>query len=369
MTDERGLIGPKHKHESLPVTASLVKRLPKSDLHSHIDGSVPAEELFAIAKNHGRKVTSSSGRVLRSPGDLANHVRGSGFHHMLEDIVSRFYPIVGLMQTEQILRDVGLAYVKELKDHNVAYAEGRFAPQYHTREGLTHRQAILSVAEGLEEGSERYGVQTNLIVAIGREASPETGNDVARAAVGSGKVVALDLSGAEELIPLEKFSEAFRIGTKAGLKRTVHAGEGAGSLVQNLTNIRTAIEVLGAQRVGHAIDISKDPALVRVALERRVALEMNPVSNLVLYKIRDFRELGIDGLLASGVWVTLNSDDPALWPRGSIDDVLARVCRSYGFGLSELDTLITNSFKCSFASERVKEGLLEDYARARRRAA
>lgn len=189
----------------------------------------------------------------------------------------------------------------------------------------------------------------------------------ARAAGNSKKVVALDLGGPEAGNPPEKFSDAFRIAAREGLKCTVHAGEGAGSLAQNLSNIRTAVRVLGAQRVGHAIDLSKDSALVSMILERGVAIETNPISNLVLGKIHNLRELGIERLLRSGVKVTVNSDDPALWPNGSIDVVLLRVCDSYGFGLSELDLLISNSFACSFTSEREKEELLEDYSRARRR--
>jgi adenosine deaminase len=353
----------------LPVPASLLRLLPKGDLHSHIDGSIPPKELFAIARRNRRSVLTLSGKELRTPEELVAHVVGSGYRGMLDDIVNRFHPIVGLMQTEQVLKDVGLAYVRELRKHNVVYAEGRFAPQYHTAEGLTHGQAIAAMAEGLDEGGEKYGVTANLIVAIGREADPGTGEAVAEAAARSRRAVALDLGGPERLNPPEKFSEAFRLASSEGLKRTVHAGEGAGSVSQNLRNIRTSIEVLGAQRVGHAIGISRQPALVRLAIEKGVALEMNPVSNLVLGNIRNMEQLGIDRLLLSGVKVTVNSDDPALWPGGAVENVLSKVCRSYGFGLRQLDSLVTNSFSCSFISEREKQALLNEYAEARRRLA
>ena len=351
----------------MPVSTSLVRRLPKADLHSHIDGSLTPRELFAIARRHRRRITTSSGVVLQTPTELADHVRGGGYEALLENIVERFHPIVGLMQTEEVLRDVGVAYVRGLRRHNVIYAEGRFAPQYHTREGLSYPEAIAAFSEGLEEGSEKYGVTAKLIVAIGREASPKTGNNVCRAAVRDRRVVALDLGGPEQGNPPERFREAFQIATEAGLNKTVHAGEGAGSDSQNFSNIRTAIEVLGAQRVGHAIGIARRPDLVRLAIERKVDLEMNPISNLVLRKIRDIRELGINRLLHSGLVISVNSDDPGLWTGGSMDEVLTAVCRSYDFGLEELDKLITNSFSSSFASAKEKGALLDEYSRARTR--
>lgn len=348
------------------LSRALIARLPKADLHSHIDGSIPARDLCAMAARHRRKLLSPSGHELRTPPELLAHIRGQGYDTLLEDIVARFHPIVGLMQTEEILREAGVAYVKELKNRNVVYAEGRFAPQYHTREGLTHAQAIDAFAQGLSEGLEQYGVRTKLIVAIGTEASASLGVDVSRAAVQSGQAVALDQGGPEAGHRFTKFRDAFDIAHRGGLRVTVHAGEGAGSVSQNLKNIRAAIVELGAERVGHAIDLAKDRDLVHLAKERRVAIEMNPISNLVLSKIGDLRDLRIDELLASGLAVTVNSDDPALWQNGNINDVLSRVCDAYGFGLDELDSLITNSFRSSFASDKEKAEMLEDYTTARR---
>jgi adenosine deaminase len=348
----------------MSVTPQLIRRLPKADLHSHIDGSIPAGDLLEIARKTGRKLKTPSGEELSTPGALLEHVRGSGYRTMLPEIVSRFYPIVSLMQSREVLREVGVAYVKGLRAQNVAYAEGRFAPQYHTKGGLTYREIIESMAEGLDEGEETFGVKTGLIVAIGREVHPPTGLEVARAAVRSRRAVALDLGGPEESHPPEKFKAAFQAASEAGLRRTVHAGEGAGSLRQNLRNIRTAILGLRAHRVGHAIDLSKDHDLTRTALDRGVGVEMNPVSNLTLGRIGDMKELGIALLLKAGVAVTVNSDDPALWPRGSINDVLFRVCSAYGFRRRELDILVSNSFQSSFAPARLKKELEESYAGA-----
>jgi len=349
------------------VSASTIAGLPKVDLHSHIDGSIPSRELFRIARLRGRKLLTPQGAELTTASSFAAHIRGDGYDTMLDDIVNRFYPITSLMQTQEVLRDVGIAYAKEMKAQNVMYAEGRIAPQYHQREGLTMDEVIQSTQEGLAEGCERFGVRVNLIVAIGRESDAKTAEGVARAAVRNKAVVALDLGGPEAGHPPEKFEKPFALATAAGLRKTVHAGEGAGSLEQNLANIRTAIALLGANRVGHAIDLAKDDGLVGLALARGVTIEMNPQSNKALKSIRSSADLAINRLLSKGVSVTVNSDDPALWPHGTISEVLYSVCRSYRFGLDTVDRLESNAIEGAFASEREKQSLRERYRESRRR--
>jgi adenosine deaminase len=295
------------------------------------------------------------------------YVEGGGYRSMLDNIVDRFYPITNLMQTEGTIRDVGISYVEAQERDGVAYVEGRFAPQYHTREGLSLKDVIISMADGLAEGAERYGVRTALIVGIGREASPGLGVDVARAAANTKPVVALDLCGPEAGYPPRKFREAFRIAFASGLKATVHAGEGAGSMNKNLRNMEDAITQLHANRLGHAIPLARSEPLLKLVLQRSVAIEMNPISNLVLRKIGDLKELAIDQLLSRGVRVSVNSDDPAIWPRGHLSDVYSRVCEAYGFGFDVLDRLMQNSFDGSFAAEGDKEWLRQLYREARRR--
>ncbi len=345
---------------------AILSALPKADLHSHIDGSVPIKDLFQIARLRGKKIQTPEGKELTSASSFISFIKGPGYDSMLDEIVNRFYPITGLMQTQEVLRDVGIAYTKELHAHNVVYAEGRFAPQYHLREGLTYDEVIQSMQEGLAEGSERFDVKVNLIVAIGRESNQKTADEVARAAIRNKVVVALDLGGPEAGNPPEKFRSAFEIATKAGLKRTVHAGEGAESVAQNLKNIRTAISSLGADRLGHAIDLAKDEELVELAASRKVTIEMNPTSNKVLQKIRSQKDLAIDRLLAKGVPVTVNSDDPALWPRGSMTDVLFALCRVCGFGMDTVDKLVANSFDGAFISKGEKQSLHERYRSVRK---
>src|SRR5271157_5122012 len=159
----------------MPPSLRALRILPKADLHSHIDGSVPMKDLFRIAKRHRRRILTSKGAELGTVSSLMQYVVGKGYGSMLDNIVDRFYPMTGLMQTEETIRDVGVSYVKAQKEDGVVYAEGRFAPQYHTTEGLSMKDVVVSMADGLAEGTEKYGVETALIVGIGREAPPRLG--------------------------------------------------------------------------------------------------------------------------------------------------------------------------------------------------
>jgi adenosine deaminase len=351
------------------VPLSVLRELPKVDLHSHIDGSIPLGDLFRIAKRHGRRVVTSKGVEIDSVSSFVSHVIGAGYDSLLDDIVDRFSPITNVMQTQEVLREVGIAFAEGMQRDNVFYAEGRFAPQYHTKEGLSMEEVITSMAEGLAEGCERYRVRICLFVAIGRESAPTFGEAVVKAALRTGSAVALDLGGPEAGNPPEKFANAFKLAAGGGLKLTVHAGEGAGSQQQNHKNIRSAISVLGAQRVGHAVDLARDQSLIGLVRENSVGVETNPVSNLALGKIKRAEDLQIDKLLASSVSVGLNSDDPAFWPRGKLSEVFALVCRSYRFGLDTVDRLIANAIDGAFLGDTEKQSLHEEYRSARKKLA
>lgn len=286
----------------MSVGVGFIRFLPKADLHSHIDGTVPLKRLFTIAARHKRVIKTRKGVPITTASSFLDHIREDSYRSLLENIVDRFYPVTGLMQTEEILSEVGRAYVEELSSDGVAYAEGRFAPQYHTTEGLTLEQVVYSMLEGLRAGSEERQVKVNLIIAIGRETNPRFARNIVAAAAkfrNSG-VVGVDIGGAEKGNPPAKFEAAFKLASKSELHRTVHAGEGAGSVSQNLRNIRASIVKLGAERIGHAVDLASSESLIEFVIKSGVTVQMNPMSNYVLHKITDLRDLRIDYLLERG---------------------------------------------------------------------
>jgi adenosine deaminase len=146
------------------------------------------------------------------------------------------------------------------------------------------------------------------------------------------------------------------------LRRTVHAGEGCLDKEENLRNIRTAIELLRADGLGHAIHLPHSHALLQEVKLKRIRVESNPVSNMTLGYISDIGELQIDKLLRDGVLISINSDDPAVWNRGSLAENLYAVAQAYDFEMDDVKRLILNGVMGAFISDKEKAQLAEAFS-------
>ena len=346
------------------LTLSDLQKLPKVELHGHIDGYLSPQDILRIAKKHKRQIVTPDGGVLRTKNQLIDFWKGNGYDTFLSQILSRLYPVTRLMQSEETIKDAALAYVERLSAERITYAEGRFAPQYHTREGLTMSEAVDSMLQGLKQGEEIHGVKTNLIVCIGREVTSEVGQEIARVALdfaGRG-VVALDLACDEKDFPPERHLPAFQMTFDSNLRRTVHAGEGCLDREQNLRNIRTAVELLRADGLGHAIHLPHSDSLLHEVQRKGIRVESNPVSNVRLGYISSVRELQIDRLLREEVLISINSDDPAVWNQGSLAENLYAVAEAYDFVIDDVKKLILNGVRSAFISDKEKGQFAEAFS-------
>ncbi|MBI4153921.1 hypothetical protein HY501_01160 [Candidatus Woesearchaeota archaeon] len=337
-----------------------LRRRKVAALHIHWDGSIPAEDLFALAQRkkripllpeydiHGNSIMykSEKERMLDTPEKLRAFQMGLLRAYSLADVFS--IPI-SLMQTREDLREMAIAHCRYLLSQNIPYAESRFAPQYHCRLGLSLDQVIGYAVEGFEEGREETGVIVKPIICIGRESPPELGIEVVKASLYfEGKVVGIDLACIENGNPPEKHYPAFALTFGTFLKRTVHAGEMC-SEEENLRNVHTSLTLLQADGLGHAIPLGRKlyqrQDLLELILRKNVRLESCPISNYNFF-ISDIKDLNLDVLLKEGVLVTISPDDPAMWPFGDMSHNLYAVGKLYGGQF--LNTVIQNSFKSAW---------------------
>lgn len=338
------------------ITLEEIRKLPKTELHGHLDGYLEPDDILAIAQKNKRKVVTMDGKVLGSRAEIMEFWKGDGYQNVLLQVLNRFSPVTGLMQTKETIRDVAYTYVQKLAKENIIYAETRFAPQYHTKEGLSMEEVVGSALEGLAQGEKETGVTARLIICIGREVGEAESVKIAEAALefaGRG-VVALDLACNEHDFPPELHKKAYELTFNSKLKRTVHAGEACLDEKTNIKNIYTAINALRADGLGHAIPLVKDEKLMKLVKEKKIRVESNPISNLILGYISDIKELQLDKLLKAGILVSINSDDPAMWSKGTLSENLYEVAKAYGFGLKELKKLIGNGIESAFISEQEK---------------
>ena len=308
-------------------------RSAKVELHQHVDGSIPLRTTWRLMRRHGLAPVRTL-REMRRLLQLQPHEEGSllayldKFHYPLW--ITQFYENI-VTVTEEIVRE---AY-----GHGVRLLELRYAPAIHTFGGLSLRQAIHAVLAGLNHSAERYpDLRLGLIVISMRQHGPHIAKIVARQAIAEAQrlhrrigVVGFDLAGAERGNPPLLFREAYEIARLGGLGRTVHAGEDEGP-----QRIWEAVDVLGAERIGHGCSALRDRALVRRLARDRILVECCPTSNFQTgavargapHPILEFLERGVPVAVCTDNTTVSDTDqtrenDRLLGPLGRSD--LARI--------------------------------------------
>jgi adenosine deaminase len=271
-----------------------LRELPKIDLHCHLDCSVRVATVRDIGNELGLSLPEKIEDALVAPPVCDN----------LMDYLRRVDLALEVMQREQDLRRIARELVEDFKDDGVIYGEVRFAPQFHTRRGLSLQQVVNAVHTGLEEGTNRYRVLTSLVLCCIRQQDPTISFEIAQlAADNRDKVCAIDLAGDESGFAGTPHAAAFVLAERARVHRTVHAGEAGGS-----DRIREAIDVLHAERIGHGVGIVENPDLISMVKARKIALELCPHSNVRTRAVESFGSHPIDYLLKEGLAVTVNTD-------------------------------------------------------------
>src|SRR5919109_2129616 len=262
----------------------MFQGLPKIELHCHLDASVRVQTVGDIGRKLGLKIPDLRAALIAPETCLD-----------LADYIKRIDLALEVMQDYESLARIACEYVEDVAADGVIYGEVRFAPQLHTRRGLSLQDVLNAVSEGLAEGQRRFGVPMGLIVCCLRHQPTELSVAVANLAINNrDKVCALDLAGDEARFGGAVHAAAFQLARDAGLPRTVHAGEaaGAGSAVE-------ALDLLHAQRIGHGVRVDSDPQLVTRIRGEAIPLEMCPISNVKTRAVASVKAHPIDRLLRS----------------------------------------------------------------------
>jgi adenosine deaminase len=317
--------------------------LPKIELHCHLDGCVRLETAKQIADHTGVAMPASLQEAMVAPDccvDLADYIR-------------RFDFALELMQRQEDLFRIAEELVEQWASDNVIYGEARFAPYLHGRRGLTPQAAVEAVHAGLKAGERKFGVRTGLIVCCLRHDDPERSLAVARLAANNmDKVCALDIAGDELRFGAAPHVQAFALAEQAGLRRTVHAGEAAGT-----HSVREAIDLLHAERLGHGVRVEQPPQLLEELLQRAVPLEMCPRSNVQTRCVESLEAHPIVRLLPLGLKVTVSTDAHTVSDT-SVTSEFESLARHKGWGMGEFWTCQFNAANAAFVSSKIRNELL-----------
>ena len=322
-------------------------RPPLIDLHRHLDGSVRLETILDLGRLHKIPLPGNSLDELRP------HVVVTTPQPGLIEFLAKFKWMTAVLADYDACRRVARENVEDAHREGIRYIELRFSPAFMAdAHNLDPSRVTAAVIEGAREGEAVSGVKANLIGILTRTYGPVRARRELRALLDhKNEITALDLAGDEGNWPAELFVEHFKEGRGAGWQVTVHAGEAAGA-----QSIVTAIEQLGATRIGHAVRAVEDAAVMDLLRERRIGIEANLTSNVQTSTVPDYASHPLKKFLESGLLATINTDDPGI---SGIDlayelDVAAPAA---GLDESQVSRALENAWEIAFLGPEEKARL------------
>lgn len=318
---------------------------PVAELHLHIEGTLQPELIFALAERNGIALPYSGLDELREKYEFTD----------LQSFLDLYYANMAVLQTEEDFADMTRAYLERAAAAGVRHAEIMLDPQAHVARGIALETCVNGVASVLATSQEDYGISTLLIAAFLRDLSEESALEVfGRLMTMNAPIGAIGLDSAEVGNPPAKFERLYAKAREAGLRLTAHAGEeGPPSYIVE------ALDILGVERIDHGIRCMEDPALVERLVADRTPLTVCPLSNVRLRAVDTLADHPLPAMLAAGLNVSVNSDDPAYFG-GYVDDNFAQLESVLGLSHFDKARLAANSIHSSFASEERKAELMDE---------
>jgi adenosine deaminase len=323
-------------------------RLPKAELHCHLDGSLRPETMIEIAQETGKGMPAPDAESLREYMKVTDAQN-------LEEYLARFETTLAVMQTTSALERVAYELVEDATSDGVRYIEVRFAPNLNTREGLSLQEVLESSLRGLGRAERDHGTVARVIVCALRHQPVGVAEELAELAVAyrDRGVVGFDLAGGEAGNPATRYASAFAYAHRHDMACTCHAGEGAGA-----ESVRDALHGCCADRLGHATRLIEDPSLLDYVIDRRIALEICLTSNVQTRAADSYERHPFRSYFDRGCNVVLNTDN-RLMSGTTLTDEYVHAAEQLGFTFDELAQVALNSFESAFLSYDERSALAE----------
>ena len=322
----------------MKINASLLQKLPKVELHCHLDGSLRIPTILDLAKQDKVTLPTSSSDKL-SKLLVIGKTRGS-----LEDYIKRFDITLSVMQTPEALRRTAYELIEDVAKENVRYIEIRYSPILHTEKEMTIGESVEAVRGGLQRGQKDFGVKSGIIVCGIRNISAAASLKLADLTVRykNKGVVGFDLAGAEENFPAKDHQEAFYMILNNNINATIHAGEAYGP-----SSIHQAIHHCGAHRIGHGTRLKENKDLMNYVNDHRITLEVCLTSNWQTRSIRSLKYHPLKYYYDQGIRVTLNTDN-RLMSGTTLTKEFLLAHKLFGFKLHDFREMIIMAMKSAF---------------------
>ena len=327
---------PRVHAERLP---ELLRRMPKAELHVHIEGTLEPELIFSLARRNQVSLDYQSVDELRAAYAFSD----------LQSFLDIYYAGANVLRQERDFEDMARAYLERAAADNVVHAEIFFDPQTHTARGVSMETVINGLHRACSNARDDQGVDASLILCFLRHLSEQEAFETLEQALPlRDKFIGVGLDSSEVGHPPEKFARVFARCRELGLHLVAHAGEEGPP-----EYVWTALDLLRVERIDHGVQSAQDPALMRRLARDRIPLTVCPLSNLKLRVFPDLANHNIGQLLDAGLVATINSDDPAYFG-GYMNDNFLQTFAATGLTAPQAFQLAVNSFEASFVSSTAK---------------
>ncbi len=330
--------------------SEILKKIPKIELHTHLDGNIKPQTILDISKMEGINLPTYD------MNEFIHLIQVSPDCQSLKEYLSKFPFYIQVMQKPDYIYRITYEYLADMSRQNVKYVEIRWAPFNHFEKDMTFEEAVESCIEAINDARDKWGIICNLILTCMRNHSPETSMilvEKGKKYLGKG-VIGIDLAGNEADYPPEIHKEAFRRAKEYGYHITVHAGE-----TGIPKNIITSVEELHAERIGHGVTAYRDPSVFNFVKENNIPLEMCIVSN-VQTKVETYESHPIKRYVDEGILVNINTDSNTV-SGTTLEHTYNILMDKKNFTLSDIKKCIMNGVEASFTENDVKTSLRESF--------
>lgn len=327
---------------SSPKTIALLRSMPKSELHIHIEGTLEPELALQLADRNGVQLPWNTLEELAAQYQFTD----------LQSFLNLYYELMSVLRTADDFRDLMLAYLERAHTDGVVHAEIFFDPQVHLNNGIAYDTVLDGLLEGLRIGQERYHIGGGLILCIVRDLPVQSAQHILDLATPRAhELLGIGLDSAEVGYPPSLFTDIFAQARALGLHCVAHAGEEG-----SVEYIEQALDLLHAERIDHGAHAIDDSAMMHRLANDQIPVTRCPLSNLRLHVVDNIHELQLSAFLDAGIITTINSDDPAYFGGYILENYCALA--DAGMSVSKLVDMGRMSLMAVFGDDEYKNALL-----------
>ncbi len=322
----------------------LIKKLPKAELHLHIEGTLEPELMLELAQRNSIDIPYSTVEDIEKAYNFTD----------LQSFLDIYYEGASVLIKEEDFYSLTWEYLLKCKENNIVHTEIFFDPQTHTQRGIPFYTVIKGITEALNDAKDELGITSQLIMCFLRHLSQEECFKTLNEAIEfKHDIIGIGLDSSEIGNPPSKFKEVFKKAREEGFKIVAHAGEEA-----DCSYIVEALDLLKVERIDHGVQVINSKSLIERLIKEQIPLTVCPNSNIELKVFESYKKHNIKELLGLGLNVTVNSDDPAYF-KGYLNQNFINIYKNLNLSKEDIVKLVRNSFNASFIDEELKKIYLE----------